>query len=91
MLYGDSKAKYVISIHLNSIAKENSQSGVEIYAPAKMNLSLAKLFAKNIVKYANTKYSDLKAVYKEADGVYVRTFDDEEIEVGMQEAKDGRI
>ncbi len=91
MLCGDSKAKYVISIHLNSISKANSQSGVEIYAPAKMNLKIAKAFAKNIVEYANTKYSDLKAVYKEAEGVYVRTFDDREIEIGMQEAKNGRI
>lgn len=48
---GDSKAKYVFSIHLNSIDVPNSQKGVEIYAPTKMDLGLAKAFAKNIVEY----------------------------------------
>lgn len=89
-IVGDSKAKYVFSIHLNSIQKANSQSGVEIYAPTRTNLKLARAFARNIVKYANTTYSDLEATYRKEDGIYVRTFKDWEIEDAIADArKDG--
>ena len=87
-IVGDSKAKYVFSIHLNSIKEVNSLSGVEIYAPPKMELTLAKSFADNIVKYANTTYSDLDITYKKLEGVYVRTFRDFEIEESVIEAKE---
>lgn len=88
-IVGDSKAKYVFSIHLNSIDQANSISGVEIYAPTRMNLKIAKAFADNIVKYGNTTYSNLEANYMEADGVYVRTFKDWEIESSKREAVQG--
>lgn len=84
-MYGDSKAKYVLSIHLNSIKEPNSLSGVEVYVAPKMNLTIAKAFADNIVKYANTNYSDLEVIYKKKDGVYVRTFRDFEIEESIKE------
>lgn len=77
---GDSKAKYVFSIHLNSIEQANSQSGVEIYAPAKVNLNFAKSLADNIVKSADTKYSGLQMNYTVDEGVYVRTLTEEDIE-----------
>lgn len=51
-----------------------------------MELSLAKEFAANIVKYGKTAYSDLDANYKVSDGVYVRTFKDWEIEESVTEA-----
>lgn len=86
-IVGESKAKYVFSIHLNSIQEPNSQSGVEIYAPPKLNLKFAKSFADNIVKYADTTYSTLEASYKKDDGVYVRTFKDWEIVQSVQDAK----
>ncbi len=86
-IVGDSKAKYVLSIHLNSIQNENSQSGVEIYAPTKMNLKIAEAFAKNIVNYAKTSYSDLDATYKERNGVYVRTYRDWEMEESIENAR----
>ena len=54
----------MFSIHLNSITEQNSLKGVEIYAPPKTNLKLAKAFADNIVKYAETTYSDLDVSYK---------------------------
>lgn len=88
-IVGDSKAKYVFSIHLNSIHQANSQSGVEIYAPTRMDLKLAKAFASNIVRYAGTTYSDLEATYKEAEGIYVRTFKDWEIEEAKKDAQKG--
>ena len=86
---GKSKAKYVFSIHLNSIEIPNSQSGVEIYAPTKIDLGFAKSFADNIVRYANTTYSDLDANYEMAQGVYVRTFKDWEIEDSENDARAG--
>ncbi len=83
---GDSKAKYVFSIHLNSIEQANSQRGVEIYAPTKINLKFAKAFADNIVKYANTQYSKLDVNYKVDEGIYVRTFTKKGIEESAKEA-----
>lgn len=86
---GDSKAKYVFSIHLNSIDEPNSQSGVEIYIPSRMNIDLAKEFAKNIVKYGKTDYSTLEATYRVADGIYARTFREWEIEDSIEDATKG--
>ena len=86
-IVGNSKAKYVFSIHLNSITEKNSLSGVEIYAPPKTDLKLAKAFADNIVKYGKTTYSDLEATYRKYDGVYVRTFKEWEIEDAINDAK----
>jgi len=86
-LFGDAKAKYVFSIHLNSIKDSNSLSGVEIYAPPKVELNLAKAFADNIVKYAKTQYSNLEVTYKQKEGVYVRTFRAWEIEENISEAE----
>ena len=86
-MFGDAKAKYVFSIHLNSIKDSNSLSGVEIYAPPKVELNLAKAFADNIVKYAKTQYSNLEVTYKQKEGVYVRTFRAWEIEENISEAE----
>jgi len=90
-LFGLSKAKYVFSIHLNSITDANSESGVEIYVPPKTDLRYAKLFADNIVKYANTNYSSLETTYKVEKGIYARTFREWEIEESNNEALEKRI
>lgn len=84
---GKSKAKYVFSIHLNSIEEPNSQKGVEIYAPTKSNLDFAKSLADNIVKYGKTSYSGLTPRYRLLNGVYVRKFTEEAIEQSRQEAE----
>lgn len=76
---GASKAKYVFSIHLNSVTPANSQRGVEVYAPPKTNLRLAKSLADNIVKYGKTQYSGLTINYKIDNGVYVRTYAEADI------------
>lgn len=83
---GASKAKYVFSIHLNSIEIPNSQRGVEIYAPTRINLDLARAFADNIVKYGKTSYSELAPNYRAEKGIYVRTFTEEAIEESRKEA-----
>lgn len=79
------KSKYTFSIHLNSNGEE-IRTGVEVYAPSKSDLSFAKVLAKNIVEYGNTKYSpnEIDKVY---DGVYVRTFTKEDIEQSNKDAK----
>ena len=84
---GNSKAKYVFAIHLNSINEPDKYNGVEIYAPTRSNLDFAKLFANNIVKYANTKYSNLEVNYRLEKGVYVRTFREHEIAESIETAK----
>jgi len=79
------KSKYTFSIHLNS--NTEVRSGVEIYAPAKAELSFAKLLAENIVEYADTKYSE-NEIDKVYDGVYVRIFTKEDIEESDKSAKE---
>ena len=87
---GDSKAKYVFSIHLNSCEIPDSHSGVEIYAPPKANLTFAKSLADNIVTYGKTDYSTNSFVnYKVDDGIYVRTFSESVIEHTNKEAIEG--
>lgn len=86
-LVGKSRAKYVFSIHLNSVEQPNSLTGVEVYAPTRINLDFAKAFAENIVKTANTRYSNLDVYYKKAEGVYVRTFTENNIENSAKDAR----
>lgn len=81
----DFKAKYVFSIHLNSFPDIN-YGGVEIYSPNKADLSFASNLASNIVLNANTTYSKNQS-FKEDDGVYVRTFNDDDIEESIETAE----
>ena len=74
-----SKAKYSLSIHLNSNAEKITSGGVEIYAPSKSDLTFAKSLADNIVNIANTSYSNTPE-YKKDDGVYVENFTKASIE-----------
>ena len=73
-IVGLSKAKYVFSIHQNSITEPNSESGVEVYVPAKTDITFAKMFADNIVMCANTNYSTLEATYKCEDRSVCKNF-----------------
>lgn len=84
-LVGRSKAKYNLSIHLNSLDTDTI-SGTEIYAPTNADLTIAQSFADNIVKKTGTKYSSRK-INKVSNGVYVRTFTEEEIEDSNKEAR----
>ena len=82
---GKSKAKYNLSIHLNSLDIKTI-SGTEIYAPNNANLDIAQAFADNIVKMANTTYST-RSIDKVSNGVYVRTYTNEEIQKSNESAK----
>ena len=69
-----SGAKILISLHMNSNESSFVEGGVEVYAAPNMDLSLAKSFADNIVKEANTSYSEMETD-KQEDGVYIRTIE----------------
>lgn len=83
----DTKAKLFLSIHLNSTSRENPEGGVEIYCSNNMNLEMAKNMADNIVRMAKTKYSP-NNVSKVTDGVYVKTYTEEDIKEAIQYAND---
>ena len=73
----ESHAKILISLHMNSNEEYISEGGIEVYASPNSDLTLAKLFADNIVETADIQYSQNES-YKEEDGVYVRTIELEE-------------
>lgn len=81
------KAKLVLSIHLNSTVIQNPQGGVEIYAPNNANLNFAKNLADNLVSYTGTRYSP-NNVSKALDGVYVRTYTEQEVRDAIVYAND---
>ena len=79
------KAKLMLSIHLNS-SNYKSQYGVEIYRAYESNNNFAKLLADNIVTYANQTYS-FNPMNKVIDGVYMRTYSNEDKLALAKEAK----
>ncbi len=79
------KTKYTFSIHLNSCEKDKNYNGVEIYMSSKCNNYFASKLADNILKYANTNYSN-KDLEKYSNGVYIRNFTDEDIEESKDDA-----
>lgn len=85
-IVGRSKAKYNFSIHANSF-ETNTISGVEIYAPENASLVLAQALADNVVNTVNTTYSN-RDINRVSDGVYVRTFTEEEIEESNEDAEE---
>lgn len=80
----ESKAKYMISLHVNNGNKDFS--GVEVYSPCKSNLNFAKSLANNIVEKTSIEYSNT-GKYKVAEGVYVRNFTQTEIDTYAKTAE----
>ena len=77
----DTKSKFNLAIHHNSsgiIGGSSSLKGLELYIANDTKLDLAKLFVKNITKYANTTTSP-KDLDKVTDGIYQRFFTEYEI------------
>lgn len=73
------KAKLILSIHLNSSVTPPPHGGVEVYAPNHANLTFAKSIADNIVNMVNVNYS-VNSYARVEEGVYVRTYSQEEVE-----------
>ena len=82
------KAKYVLSIHINSGAK--SVNGIEIYTASGINYDFAKDIANNIVNYTgiNVSRSRLNKFY---DGVYTRNFTNDDIKISLKEYEEKGI
>lgn len=77
----DTKSKFNLAIHHNSsgiIGGSSSLKGLELYIANDTKLDIAKLFVKNITKYANTTTSP-KDLDKVTDGIYQRFFTEDEI------------
>lgn len=81
------KAKLFLSIHLNSTESKNSEGGLEVYLSNHANLNFANNFAKNIKEIANTTYSP-NNVSKVSDGVYVRTYNEDEVNEAIEYAEE---
>lgn len=67
----ESKAKYMISFHLNN--GNSGLRGLEVYCPSKSNLDFAQNMANKIVTYTDLEYSNNNS-FKKGEGVYVRNF-----------------
>lgn len=80
----ETKAKLMLSIHLNSSNYKN-QHGVEIYRAYETNNNFSKLLADNIVTSANTTYS-INPQNKVIDGVYMRVYSSEDLASIKKEA-----
>ncbi|MBP3597697.1 MAG: N-acetylmuramoyl-L-alanine amidase [Clostridia bacterium] len=80
----ESKAKYMISLHVNNGNKKFS--GVEIYAPSKVKLNFAQNLVKTIVDKTTMEYSNV-GKYEVADGVYIKNFSNQEIQTYANIAK----
>lgn len=80
----ESKAKYMISLHVNNGNKDFA--GLEIFCPCKSNLNLAKKLAEAITENTSIEYSNT-GKYKVADGVYVRNFTQTEIDTYAKTAE----
>lgn len=76
------KAKYLLSIHINSGVK--SASGIEIYTASGINYDFARDMANNIVNYTGIGVSRNK-MSKYYEGVYTRNFTEEDIKNSLEE------
>lgn len=76
------KAKYLLSIHINSGVK--SVSGIEIYTASGINYDFARDMADNIVNYTGIGVSRNK-MGKYYEGVYTRNFTEEDIKNSLEE------
>lgn len=79
------KAKLMLSIHMNSSIYNVGRGGVEIYVPNKIDTSFAENVAKNIVGFTSSDYSK-NVSSKIASGVYLRTLSKKDLENMKKEA-----
>lgn len=80
----ESKAKYMISLHINN--GNTKFSGLEIYAPCKVKTNFAQNLAKTIVDKTTIEYSNV-GKYEVEEGVYIKNFSNEEIQTYANIAK----
>ena len=73
------RAKYALSIHLNSSEADMDKGGVQIYCSGKGDTSMARRLCDNLVEEANTYTSNLAGRLLREEGVYSHTFGDTEM------------
>lgn len=66
-----SEAKLMISLHIND--GSSKMSGLEVYAPCKSDLTLARTMANKLIENTYIEFSN-NTSFKETDGVYVKNF-----------------
>lgn len=74
-----SKAKLLLSLHIDNDKYNKEKGGIEVYAPSNSNLEFASNLAKNLVEHSGSYYSEMNS-FKKADGVYVRNYTNADIE-----------
>lgn len=74
----ETKAKLMLSIHLNSTKYYNGAGGVEIYTAVGDNPYFAMVLADNIIKETSTIYSN-NSSNRIMDGVYSRLYDENSV------------
>jgi len=82
-------AKYLFSFHLNSNAYSSS-NGLEIYTAANINYDFAKLLVKNLTENTKIQISGNK-VNRIHDGIYTRTFTENDVKSSIKEAEDDNL
>lgn len=80
----ESKAKLMISLHVNQGSQENT--GFEVHSPTKSNLDFAKKMANQINEKVSITYSN-NSKFKKEEGVYVRGYTKREIADSAVSAK----
>ncbi|MBR3661316.1 MAG: N-acetylmuramoyl-L-alanine amidase [Bacilli bacterium] len=81
-----SKAKLLLSIHLNSANLNVGNGGIEVYIPSNSNLNFAKSIASQVVENTSTIYSKNSSCRVEK-GVYLRTLTKSDLEELENDAK----
>ena len=79
------KAKLLLSVHMNSDINNVGKGGVEIYVPNKIDTTFATNLAKNIVGFTSSSYST-NVSNKIDSGVYLRTLSKSDLENIKEEA-----
>lgn len=79
------KAKLMLSIHMNSSNYNVGSGGIEIYVPNKSNITFASNLAKNVVGFTSSNYSPNMS-NKIGSGVYLRTLSHNDLNEIIKEA-----
>lgn len=79
----ESKAKYLLAIHLNSNAY--GDNGLEVYTAYNVNYTFASNLAKSIKNKTGTNYSTNRS-FKKQEGVYTRTLQDIDLQESYETA-----
>jgi len=87
ILANGTKAKFLISVHLNGSPFGSKERGFELYLAPRMNFSLARLIKDNVLANTNALVPTNSRFYVE-DNIYVRSFLNVDLEEMQEEAEE---